>query len=66
MVDCEDQHMVVRATPHEGESEERARAEIKRLKRFVDQEPINFGFKLSGGIVALADSAAEIASSMIR
>jgi hypothetical protein len=42
--------MVVRATPNKGESEERARDEIKRLERFVDQEPINFGFKLSSGI----------------
>jgi hypothetical protein len=50
MVDGEDQHMVVRATPHEGESEERAREEIKRLERFLDQESINFSFKLSRGV----------------
>ena len=50
MVDREDQHVVVRATPNKGESEERARDEIKRLTRFVDQEPINFGFKLTRGV----------------
>ena len=58
MVDCEDQHMIVRATPHEAESEERAGKEIKRLEGFLNQEPINFSFKLSrsvGGTIPLME-----------
>jgi hypothetical protein len=62
MVNREDQHMVVRATPHEGESEERAGAEIKGLERFLDQESINFGFNLSrgeGGTIPLLEWRSE-------
>jgi hypothetical protein len=62
MVDGEDQHMVVWSTPHEGESEERAGEEIKWLERFLDQESINFGFKLSrgeGGTIPLLEWRSE-------